>query len=221
MNNEPVVKSSIDKPRLVSLCGCLCAGKSTLADSLVSMRIANIPLKEDLKQHPIYQAFLNTTASWMVTQLEFYVRWAQLICSIEAQPGQVVVVDHSLDVHHNVYSSLAHDLKHISDREWYSLCAAYDAFGALTNSRFVARNLILNVSSQTLVSRLQTRNRDLGDEIHLELVTRQAAKFESWALDQEQGLILSEGELVSELMANTTLHDRIRLFIDNGLQGTN
>lgn len=218
MKEKVTANRAEDKPRLVCLCGCLCAGKTTLARNIASISVGTVLLKEDLTQHPIYGDFQAGRAGWMETQLEFYVRWGQLICLVGASPNQTIVVDHSIDVHHNVYSRVAHDLQYISDMEWRALCEAYESFRAFTASRYTVRNLVLRVRFETLISRMQTRSRDLGDELHSELVNRQLERLNSWAEGLQTALIIEEGETIPDWSNNTVLQQRVGQFIENGVE---
>jgi deoxyadenosine/deoxycytidine kinase len=217
MKDDGTANNAENKPRLICLCGCLCAGKSTMAMNIVSMSTGALLLKEDLTQHPIYRDFQGRRAGWMETQLEFYVRWGQLICQAEANPSQTIVVDHSIDVHHNVYSRVAHDLQEISDTEWDALCVAYARFRALTASRYTVRNLVLQVCSETLISRMQSRSRDFGDKLHLEFLNRQLERFKSWANGLPAALIIEEIETVPDWSNNTVLRLRVEQFIESGM----
>ena len=219
MRKVAVTNCAVDKPRLVCLCGCLGAGKTTFAENLIRIGIGAVLLKEDLTEHLIYRELHSGHAGWMETQLEFYVRWAQLICTIDASPGTIVVVDHSIDVHHKVYSRLAHEFQLISDREWQALSDAYGSFRAFTDSRFTTRNIALEASSETLASRLQVRNRDPGDEFHSDFLVGQVKIFSSSFTNEGVALILGELDSACELSNNTELQERIRRFIDIGVEG--
>jgi deoxyadenosine/deoxycytidine kinase len=205
-----------EKPYLLCLSGCLCAGKTTLAEDIMRTGISACLLKENLAEHLIYRELQSGRAGWLETQLEFYVRWGQLICSTGTNPGDTVAVDHSIDVHHNVYSRVAYDLHRISDNEWRVLCGAYEAFRAFTASRFSIKNLVLKVSVDTLASRMQQRMRDGGDEMHSEFLQAQRERFDSWAKNQEAAMVLEEYELSPGLSDNVILQGRIQRFIKHG-----
>ncbi|MGD0737817.1 MAG: deoxynucleoside kinase [Terracidiphilus sp.] len=212
---------TVDRPLLICLCGCLCAGKSTLAENIVRMGATAFLLKEDLSKHPIYGELQYGRAGWLETQLEFYVQWAQLLCSVQANPDDIVVVDHSIDVHHYVYSRVACDNHVISNWEWRVLCGAYRSFRAFTSSRFRVRNVVMRASFDTLLSRMKERSRDPGDEMHSAFIRAQRARFDSWAHCQQGALVVEEHEAALEWSRNAVLQQRIRRFLDSGAEGVN
>ena len=187
----------IKKQKLISLAGCLAAGKTTLSQQIIKQFPQLVLAQEDIGNHEVFLSWIRREHSdGMLTQLEFYIRSVDLLMSMaRSRPTATVLSDFSIDIHHWVYSRTLHDSKLISDQEWEICCEVYSHIETLLKSRFEIYHIALRVPKDTLLQRLQNRMRDSGDTITIGTVTAYVLAFESWLASHPEVSILLEEDI--------------------------
>jgi len=143
-------------------------------------------LFEDLSDRPLFRAWLNKTGGALNAQLEFYSEftkqvWANLD---ELARRGVAVMDHSIAVHHFVYSATFAADHQLSEEEFAALSGVYAKINDYLDKRFIQKSLVIHVETEELLLRLRNRNRGSDDVVHQRFVESCKTRFETLAQQQ-------------------------------------
>ncbi len=165
------------KKRIIAIAGNIGVGKTSLVEFLTSTY--NItPFYEPNDENPYLDDFYKDMKRWSFhSQLYFLSNKFRIHQQVDLSEG-VVVQDRTIFEDVEIFATALHDMKKISDRDWFTYHQFYK--NIIASIKPPDLMIYLKCSTRTIRKRIKIRGRKMEQDIPLSYLKRLDRLYEDW-----------------------------------------
>ena len=200
----------------IGIAGNIGAGKTTLTEKITS-KFNWIPIYESVVDNPYLEDFYQNMNKWSFNLQIYFLnhRFQNQIALSNMNKG--FVQDRTIYEDKEIFAKNLRDLKFLSDRDWNTYENLFDNMVQFIREPDLI--IYLKASTDTLLSRIQGRQRDFEKNIDPEYIHSLNIYYDKWisSLDQDKTLVIKTDSfnIFKDIDKLEEIFNLIKIRIDN------